>query len=150
MPKHITSGLKYIAAVELKKKGYTQLEISEELGMDRSTVSHYLNGRNLSLHSIEVADTISNLCPKDFLILTTVLFQDQDKTRKIVSICSKNKFYGEITDSCIGCGLCVDLCLMKAIHINDLRAELDHDICCGCLICEERCPTNSITIRDIN
>lgn len=150
MPKHITSGLKYLAAVELKKKGYNQLEISQELGMDRSTVSHYLNGRNLSLHSIEVADTISNLCPKDFLILTTVLFQDEDKARKIVSICSKNKFEGEINDSCIGCGLCVDLCLMKAIQIDDLKAQLDSNSCCGCLICEERCPTNSINILEVD
>ncbi len=40
--------------------------IADELDIDRSTVSHYLNGRNLSWNSIEVAKTITNMCPKDF------------------------------------------------------------------------------------
>ena len=35
MPKHIISGLKYLTAVELRKKGHNQREIAEELDMDR-------------------------------------------------------------------------------------------------------------------
>ena len=48
MPKHIASGLKYLAAVKLKDAGESHQAIAEELGVDRSTISHYLNGRNLS------------------------------------------------------------------------------------------------------
>ena len=42
MPKHIASGLKYLAAVKLKEQGESQQAIANELGIDRSTVSHYL------------------------------------------------------------------------------------------------------------
>ncbi len=44
MPKHIISGLKYLTAVELIREGYSQKEVANILEMDRSTVSHYLNG----------------------------------------------------------------------------------------------------------
>lgn len=150
MPKHIISGLKYLTAVELRKEGYCQREIAQELGMDRSTVSHYLNGRNLSWNSIEVAQTITELCPKDFLKLTDSLLKDNEKTRTIVKICKNKCFESTINDTCIGCGLCVDLCLMRAINIENLKAQIDSNWCCGCLICSERCPTKSIEILEVN
>lgn len=150
MPKHIISGLKYLTAVELRRKGYCQREIAQELGMDRSTVSHYLNGRNLSWNSIEVAKSITELCPKDFLLLTNSLLKDNEKTRTIVNICKSKCFETSIKDTCIGCGLCVDLCLMEAIIIDDLKAQIDSNWCCGCLICVERCPTKSIEILEVN
>jgi 4Fe-4S ferredoxin len=150
MPKHIASGLKYLAAIELKKKGYNQQMIADELEMDRSTVSHYLNGRNLSWNSIDVAKTITSMCSKDFLLMTQTLFKDIDKTRKIVSICKNSEFKAEIADSCIGCGLCVDLCLMNAVNLDGLKAQINSIFCCGCLLCEEGCPTNSIKILEVN
>ncbi|KZX15532.1 ferredoxin [Methanobrevibacter cuticularis] len=149
MPKHIASGLKYLAAIELKKKGFNQQLIADELEIDRSTVSHYLNGRNLSWNSIDVAKTVTSMCPKDFLIMTQSLFKDTDKTRKIVSICKNNEFEAEVADSCIACGLCVDLCLMKAVSLNSLKAQIDSICCCGCLLCKEGCPTNSIKILEV-
>jgi 4Fe-4S ferredoxin len=166
MPKHIASGLKYLATVELKRKGFNQQKIANELDMDRSTVSHYLNGRNLSLESIDVAKTITQLEPKDFLILTQSLFKndkkykndknnkntnkDGDIVQKIVSICKNGNFKAEVLDSCIGCGLCVDLCLMKAISLKSLKANINSIKCCGCLLCKEGCPTNSIKILEEN
>ena len=150
MPKHIASGLKYLATVELKKSGYTQKEIATELEMDRSTVSHYLNGGNLSWNSIDVANTILNLSTKDFLSMVAVLFKDLEKIRKIVLICKKEKFQAKINDSCIGCGLCVDLCLMKAIKLDSLKAKINTGYCCGCLLCKEECPTKSIKILEVN
>lgn len=149
MPKHIVSGLKYIAAVNLRKQGQTQREIAQALDMDRSTVSHYLNGRNLSWNSIEVAEIITDLCPKDFLVLTYALLKDKDRTRTIITTCQDFNFEGSIKNSCIGCGLCVDTCLMKAIVLNDLKAHIDSEWCCGCLICVEMCPTNSIEIKEV-
>ena len=98
MPKHIVSGLKYIAAVNLRKQGQTQREIAQALDMDRSTVSHYLNGRNLSWNSIEVAEIVTHFCPKDFLVLTHPLLKDTERTRTIIQTCSDLKFKGAIRD----------------------------------------------------
>ena len=70
MPKHIASGLKYLAAVRLKDQGKSQQVIADQLDIDRSTVSHYFNGRNLSWNSIDVAKTITELSPRDFLLMT--------------------------------------------------------------------------------
>jgi 4Fe-4S ferredoxin len=149
MPKHIVSGLKYIAAVNLTKQGHSQREIAKALNMNRSTVSHYLNGRNLSWRSIEVARIITEMCPRDFLLLTHSLTQNTEMTRTIIRTCQKQRFQGKIRNSCIGCGLCVDTCLMKAISLRDLKAHIESEWCCGCLICVEMCPTDSIEIKEV-
>lgn len=149
MPKHIISGLKYLAAVELRRKGRSQREIAEELGMDRSTVSHFLNGRNISENSIEIAEVITNLCPRDFLTLTYALVKDKNKTRTLIKTCSDKIYEGVVKKSCIGCGLCVDSCMMNAIVLDDLKADINPDWCCGCLICGEICPTKSIKIKEV-
>ncbi|MCC7553727.1 MAG: 4Fe-4S binding protein [Methanobacteriaceae archaeon] len=149
MPKHIASGLKYLAAVKLKEQGHNQQKIAEELDIDRSTVSHYLNGRNLSWNSIDVAKTITDLYPKDFLTMVQAIIQDPEKSRKIVIICKKYEYDAFVDDSCIGCGLCVDLCFMKSITLVSLKAQINSIHCCGCQTCENECPTNSIKILEI-
>ncbi|MDR2873693.1 MAG: helix-turn-helix domain-containing protein [Methanobrevibacter sp.] len=149
MPKHIVSGLKYLATIELKKKGLTQQKIADELEIDRSTVSHYLNGRNISFHCINVAETMTQLSSKDFLILTHSLFKNAEITQKIISICQSKVFKAEVLDTCIGCGLCVDLCLMQAINLEYLKANINSIKCCGCLLCQEGCPTNSIKVLEV-
>lgn len=149
MPKHIVSGLKYLAAIELRKKGLSQQEISNEIGVDRSTISHYLNGRNLSYESIEVAKTILEFSNKDLLTIFNVLFEDIDTIHTFVSIFGKNHYDAKVKDSCIGCGLCVDLCLVKSINLDSLKAQINPLYCCGCLVCVESCPTNSIKILEV-
>ena len=96
MPKHIVSGLKYLTAVELIRDGFSQKDVARVLEMDRSTVSHYLNGRNLSWNSIEVAEVITKFCPKDFLTLTFTLLDDAEKTRIIVKTCLKKEYQAKI------------------------------------------------------
>ena len=149
MPKHIASGLKYLAAVRLKDAGYNQQEIAHELKVDRSTVSHYLNGRNLSWNSIDVARTIVELSPRDFLKMTEAIFDEPEQSRKIVNICQERNFEVIIEDSCIGCGLCVNACTMKAIKLESLKAHADSIQCCGCKLCSDECPTDSIKILEI-
>lgn len=149
MPKHIASGLKYLAAVKLKMAGKSHQEIADELGVDRSTISHYLNGRNLSWNSIDVARTIIDLCPKDFLTMTEAIFNNPEQSRKIVNICRERNFEAKVEYSCIGCGLCVNACTMKAIKLESLKAHADSMQCCGCQLCEDECPTNSIKILEI-
>ena len=149
MPKHIASGLKYLAAVKLKEAGESHQTIADELGVDRSTISHYLNGRNLSWNSIDVARTITELSPRDFLIMTKAVFDEPEQSRKIVNICRERDFEVIIEDSCIGCGLCVSACPMKTIKLESLKAHADSIQCCGCQLCTDECPTNSIKILEI-
>ena len=149
MPKHIASGLKYLAAVKLKDAGESHQAIADELGVDRSTISHYLNGSNLSWNSIDVARTIIELTPRDFLIMAQAVFDEPEQSRKIVNICRERDFEVTIADSCIGCGLCVNACFMKAIKLESLKAHADSIQCCGCQLCSEECPTNSIKILEI-
>jgi 4Fe-4S ferredoxin len=149
MPKHIASGLKYLAAVKLKDAGESHQAIANELGVDRSTISHYLNGSNLSWNSIDVARTITELSPRDFLKMTEVIIDEPEKSRKIVNICQERNFEVTIKDSCIGCGLCVNACSMRAIELESLTAHADSIQCCGCQLCEDECPTNSIKILEI-
>ncbi|MGZ7048825.1 MAG: 4Fe-4S dicluster domain-containing protein [Methanobacterium sp.] len=148
MPKHIISGLNYLAAIKLRKEGYLQKEIAETLGMDRSTVSHYINGRNISWDSIEIAETIRHLCPEDFLKMTYALTKDNQKTRVIIKTITEQHFNPIVKDGCIGCGLCVETCLMKAVELNNLKAQIDPNWCCGCRMCESGCPTASIEILE--
>lgn len=149
MPKHIASGLKYLAAVKLKEQGKSQQYIANELGIDRSTVSHYLNGRNLSWNSIDVAKTITELSPVDFLSMSKALFDEPEQCRKIVKICQDKQFDGHVGNTCIGCGLCVNLCFMNSIKLESLKAQINSMNCCGCNLCVEECPTNSINILEI-
>jgi 4Fe-4S ferredoxin len=146
MPKHIASGLKYLAAVELTRDGYSQKEISQMLNIDRSTLSHYLHGRNLSISSIEIAELIKDFNPKDFLVLTDAVIEDKEATKTIVKTILNKKFKIQVKDTCIGCGVCVETCLIDAIMLDNLKAQIDPKLCCGCLMCEEKCPTNSIKI----
>ena len=51
-----------------------------------------------------------------------------------------------ITDACIGCGLCMDICFTKSIKIEDGKCVLDQDRCRGCGRCADVCPNEAITI----
>lgn len=149
MPKHIASGLKYLAAVKLRDQGKSQQFIADQLKIDRSTVSHYFHGRNLSWASVDVAKTITELYPVDFLTMAKVILDDANLVRTIVQICKNKNYKGIVAESCIGCGLCVNLCFMNAIKLSSLKAQIDSICCCGCYLCVDECPTNSIKILEI-
>ncbi len=146
MPKHIASGLRYLAAIKLRKQGLSQQEIANELNINRSTISHYLNGRNISKNAIDFAKVITELNTQDFLLIIQNLFENVNEIRIYTSIFKNETYKGEINDSCIGCGLCVDLCITKAISLDSLKAEINSMYCCGCRVCEEACPTDSIKV----
>ena len=59
------------------------------------------------------------------------------------------------SESCKGCGKCVDICPVEALSLisaNDphkakrRKARLDEDICLGCGLCVRACPTESIQL----
>ena len=148
MPKHLLSGLKYLTVIELRKLGLSTHEIASQLDMDRSTVSHYIHGRNLSSGSIDVAKVILELSPQDSFRMIYALCQDEKLTFTILKYCSNNPKIS-IKNTCIGCGVCVDMCVMDALKIIDLNSKVNLDFCCGCLMCIEYCPTNSIEILEV-
>ena len=50
------------------------------------------------------------------------------------------------TDKCIGCGICMERCFVRAIRIEDGKCQLDDAKCRACGRCTEECPTEAITI----
>lgn len=49
-----------------------------------------------------------------------------------------------ISEACIDCGTCEDLCPMGAISEIDGKMEIDPAVCCGCGECFMLCPTEAI------
>lgn len=53
-----------------------------------------------------------------------------------------------ITDTCVGCGECVDMCPADVLVMNDGMAEsLNQEQCIGCVVCEDTCSVNSISVQ---
>jgi Pyruvate/2-oxoacid:ferredoxin oxidoreductase delta subunit len=50
------------------------------------------------------------------------------------------------TDTCKGCGTCVERCQMEAIHLVDSKAALDLNRCIGCGLCVSTCPSDSLSL----
>jgi ferredoxin len=47
--------------------------------------------------------------------------------------------------ACRGCGLCVDVCPVKAIALERGCARIDASLCTGCGACEVACPVAAIS-----
>ena len=50
----------------------------------------------------------------------------------------------QIGESCVGCGTCVERCMMDTIQMKDGRAEIQHYGCNECGICFHSCPIHAI------
>ncbi|NIQ04489.1 MAG: 4Fe-4S ferredoxin [Candidatus Korarchaeota archaeon] len=51
----------------------------------------------------------------------------------------------EVTDECIGCGTCADICFVNAIDVRNGKADIG-DVCKGCGRCVEVCPEGAINL----
>ncbi len=47
---------------------------------------------------------------------------------------------------CVGCGKCSEACPMKAIVIQNGKAQINRDICVRCFCCQEFCPKGAISV----
>jgi len=54
-------------------------------------------------------------------------------------------FHVEVTDACIGCGVCIETCAFNAISISDGKA-VHNQQCRNCGRCERFCPENAVKI----
>jgi ferredoxin len=50
------------------------------------------------------------------------------------------------SESCIGCGVCIDRCQMQAITRDDPIVNVNTDRCIGCGLCVSTCPSNALTL----
>lgn len=50
-----------------------------------------------------------------------------------------------ITDECVACGACKDVCPVEAIKEGDDKYSIDPDICTECGLCADECPNSAIT-----
>lgn len=48
-------------------------------------------------------------------------------------------------EKCTGCGLCIDVCPVEAIELDDDIAKVDEDTCTDCGACVDECPNEAIT-----
>lgn len=60
-----------------------------------------------------------------------------------VEVSKDNPLY-QVTDKCIGCGLCSKVCPMGCISIVEKRACHDYTDCAGCMACIHACPQMAI------
>ncbi len=51
-----------------------------------------------------------------------------------------------LSDNCVGCGNCIEICPVDAIKLVDNIAVIDTDWCIGCGVCASKCPNNAIKI----
>lgn len=50
------------------------------------------------------------------------------------------------SEKCTGCGLCVDVCPVEAIKVEDDVAVVNADECTDCGACVDECPNEAISL----
>ena len=65
---------------------------------------------------------------------------------KPASIVSSSFVANMNSETCTGCGTCIDRCQTEALKMEDGKAILDADRCIGCGLCVSTCPTDSLNL----
>jgi ferredoxin len=69
--------------------------------------------------------------------------QRQDKPSEAVA---SSFIVDYVQDNCIGCGVCVDRCQMKAFTLENAFVSFDSDRCIGCGLCVSTCPSGALSL----
>ena len=48
-------------------------------------------------------------------------------------------------EKCNGCGMCVDVCPLQSISLENDKAKVDKDTCTECEQCVDECPNKAIS-----
>lgn len=60
----------------------------------------------------------------------------------------KSNYYAEVdSETCTGCGTCIDRCQMNALTLVDDISTVNKDRCIGCGACVPTCPADAIQLR---
>ena len=49
-------------------------------------------------------------------------------------------------DRCFGCAVCIALCPVDALHLEDLMVYVDEPVCTHCKLCIPACPVFALDI----
>lgn len=85
-------------------------------------------------------DTICNCCS------CCCLFFESMKVLQLNGIQASNYIVQIDTETCIGCGLCVERCPADALELMDTVSTLSPALCLGCGVCVYECPTESMSL----
>ena len=57
-----------------------------------------------------------------------------------------------VTDKCVGCGICTNVCPRGLFYIEDKKAKRKQNTCEFCLACAQNCPSKAIItkLKDTN
>mgnify|MGYP006296678221 CR=1 FL=1 len=125
-----------------KEEALEHLKKCEEAGLVHMIGRNKLDKQWLGVNPGNKLLTICNCCPCCCLWRIAPVLSPQigSKVVKMPGVQVK------VTDKCIGCGTCQDVCFVKAISIIDKRAVIS-DQCRGCGRCVNVCPQQAIELN---
>ena len=72
--------------------------------------------------------------------------QKQQLNQRMAQLESGRKAVAVVdSEKCTGCGICVDVCPVNAIEVNQ-EAVVNDETCTGCAACVSECPNEAIII----
>jgi Na+-translocating ferredoxin:NAD+ oxidoreductase subunit B len=126
----------------VKNRGFGK-EISKAEALDILKRSADAGLIHTSSNTQERIDFICNCCTCCCGILQGVsLFNAPVRT------VSSNYQAAVESDTCSGCGECVERCQMKAVTLEEDVALINPDRCIGCGVCVYHCPTEAMTLTN--